>query len=157
MRELQRVDRHARADLAVSRGPTRWRRHSPLWRGAILVLGVLALATTVPVAAAREPVYLTKGFGADVVYQYRPRVISLGSTGIVKNLRWRRWNSGAAVGRGTGVPYSSSVAPGASRDAVVRVSGRRRCGSRLIYTRVRYHVFDLSFSERLNCTTGVHP
>lgn len=122
----------------------------------MLACALLGLTIVGPASAA-ERVYLPKGFAeAGLTYLYRPRVISLGSTGVVKNLKWRRWNSAVAVGRGTGVPYSSSVSPDASRRATVRLDRRRRCGDRQIYTRVRYRVFGLTFSDRLTCSTGVH-
>lgn len=138
--------------LALASPPT-VKRAAPI---GLLVSLVLMAAPADGIGSER--VYLTKGPGSDgLMYVYRPKVISLGSTGVIKALRWRRWDSGTAVGRGKGVPTSSSVPANASRRAVVRLSGRRRCGDRLIYTRVRYRVFGLRFSDRLTCTTGVHP
>lgn len=122
----------------------------------LLASALLGLTTAAPAPAA-ERVYLPKGFAeTGLTYLYRPRAISLGSTGVVKNLKWRRWNSSVAVGHGKGVPYSSSVSPDASRRATVRLDRRRRCGERQIYTRVRYRVFGLAFSDHLTCSTGVH-
>lgn len=122
------------------------------------VLLALVLISAPRSSFASQRVYLPKGPGSDgLTYAYRPKAISLGSTGLIKELRWRRWNSGTAIGRGTGVPTSSSVSADAPRRAIVRLSGRRRCGDRVIYTRVRYRVFGWRFSDRLTCSTGVHP
>ena len=129
----------------------RW--HASL--GLLVALGLMAAPTN---AFGAERVYLPKGPGSEgLTYVVRPKTISLGSTGVIQALRWRRWNSSTAVGRGRGIPTSSSVQTGASRRAIVRLSGRRRCGDRLVYTRVRYRVFGWSYSERLTCSTGVHP
>lgn len=128
------------------------------WTAAVGLLVALALMAAPAESFGGERVYLPKGPGSDgLIYAFRPKTISLGSTGVIKALRWRRWNSSTAVGRGEGVPTSSSVPTNAPRHAIVRLSGRRRCGGHRVYTRVRYRVFGWSYSERLTCSTGVHP
>jgi hypothetical protein len=88
---------------------------------------------------------------------YKPKVISLGSTGYVNRLRWSNWNGALAVGRGRGHATSTSIPPDAPHQATIRLSGRRTCQGEFRYTRVSYRVLGLKYRERLGCARGLHP
>ena len=126
----------------------------------LIVLAAAGLTAGQPEisSAGSARVYLAKGdksFGQRLVY--RPKVISLGSTGYLGELHWRGWNTRSATGRGWGFATSASVPDDAPRNARVRVFGRKRCVRHLVYTRVTYRVWGYRRVYRLTCRTGVHP
>ncbi len=108
--------------------------NSRRWLGTSLILMGLCLSI-LPIASAAQT-YVSINAGGNML-RVRPGKMHLVSNENLYQLKWSSWGDSRA--RASGIDHSNNPSQGRSAQNPVRVElrNRKRCGTRLVYTRVQ--------------------